>query len=56
MIGKLLWSFVVNMGKPDPPPIAKAKTIYRETRAFAELSNEVLPMVLETDPVKKGNA
>ncbi len=29
--------------KPDPPIVRKAKTVYRETRAWSELVNTVLP-------------
>lgn len=51
MIGKLLWRAFLEMGKPDPPHVAAAKHVYRETRAAAELSNAILPIVLKEDPV-----
>lgn len=43
MIGKLLLFAFVNMGKPDPPAVARAKHIAGEVKAAAELTNLILP-------------
>lgn len=51
MIGKILWHVLVRMQQPDPPHVARAKRVARDVTAAAQLSNELLPLVLDRDPV-----
>lgn len=51
MIGKVLYYLLVKSAQPDPPAVERVKKIASETVAAAELTNEVLPLILEKDPV-----